>query len=133
MGSTVCVRCGANLVPHSYCDICDDVLSFVCSSCSMNTIERIHAYCHNAHSLTNNNDNVYWQDSQEPISSQLVINDSYINTHNYIQNHLNDKIKDSSIRLSASYWDNVFETIKLVNAYWSRTFNTGNSSSLVRL
>ena len=22
MGSTICVRCGANLMPHSYCNVC---------------------------------------------------------------------------------------------------------------
>jgi hypothetical protein len=65
----------------------------------MNTIERIYAYCHSVPTLIDD-DNVYLQDSQEPISSELVINDNFINAHNYIQNQLNDKIKDSSIRLS---------------------------------
>jgi hypothetical protein len=124
MGSTVCVRCGANLVPHSYCDICHDVLCFTCSSCSMNTIERIYAY-HKAPT----------QDSQkllhEPISSQLVINDNYFNNHYFIQDQLNDKIKDSSIKIWTSYWNNIFEAIKLVNGYWNRILNIGNSSSFL--
>ncbi len=88
MGSTVCVRCGATLIPHSYCDVCNDVLCFTCSSCSMNTVERIHAYCHNASTLSY--DNIYLQDKQklieEPMSSLLVINNNYINTHYYMQN-----------------------------------------------
>ena len=130
MGSTVCVQCGATLIPHSYCDVCHDVLRFTCSSCSMNTVERIHAYCYNVSTLSYD-DNIYLQDTQklieEPISSQLVINNNYINTHYYMQNQLNDKIKDSSIKLSTSYWDSIFESIRLVNRYWRGIFNIGNS------
>jgi hypothetical protein len=48
MGSTLCVRCGAILIPSSYCEVCDNVLCFKCSSCSMITDERIHAFCQNA-------------------------------------------------------------------------------------
>jgi hypothetical protein len=131
MGSTVCVKCGANLVPNSYCDICHDVISFTCSSCSMDTVERIHAYSHNNFTLNNNN-NLHLQDSQmslkEPISPRFAINDNYINTHIYIQNQLNDKIKENSIKLSTSYWNNMFEAIQLVNAYWGRIINIGNAS-----
>jgi hypothetical protein len=123
MGSTVCVRCGANLIPYSYCDVCHDVLCFICSSCSMNTIERIHAYCHNTSTLSDN-----LQDSLELMEEPIVINNNYINTHYYIQNQLNDKIKDNSIKLSTSYWDSMFEAIKLVNTYWNRIFNIGNPS-----
>jgi hypothetical protein len=55
MGSTVCVRCGATLIPHSYCDVCQDVLCFVGSSCLMFTDDRIHAYCHDASNIHNRN------------------------------------------------------------------------------
>jgi hypothetical protein len=134
MGSTACVRCGATLIPHLYCDVCHDVLCFTCSSCSMNTVERIHAYCHNA-STPSYDDDIYLQDTQklieEPISSQLAINNNYINTHYHIQNQLNDKIKDSSIELSTSYWNSIFKSIKLVNRYWSKIFNISNSSSSI--
>jgi hypothetical protein len=45
----------------------------------MNTVERIHAYCHNASTLRYDED-IYLQDTQklieEPISSQLVINNN---------------------------------------------------------
>ena len=131
MGSTICVRCGANLIPHFYCDVCHDVLCFTCSSCSMNTIERIHAYCHNARTLSYD-DSVYLQNTQklmeEPISSQLVINNNYINIHYYIQNQFNDEIKYNSINISTSYLNIVFDSIILINRYWSRIFNIGNSS-----
>jgi hypothetical protein len=77
----------------------------------------------------------YLQDTQKligkPISSQLAMNNNYINTHYYMQNQLNDKIKDSSIKLSTSYWDSIFESIKLVNSYWSKIFNISNSSSSI--
>jgi hypothetical protein len=81
----------------------------------MNTVERIHTYCSNTSSL-NNDYNAYLQDIQklmeEPKSSQLGINNDYVSTHYYIQNQFNDNIKDSSIKLSTSYWFNIFESIK---------------------
>ena len=104
MGSTVCVRCGATLMPHSYCDVCYDVLSFTCSSCSMNTDERIHVYCHNDSTLNYNSNSSYMKDMRCPNSSQLIMDDNhYINTHYYIQNQFNDEIKYNSINLSTSY------------------------------
>lgn len=122
MGSTVCVRCGATLIPHKYCDVCHDVLCFTCSSCSMNTDERIPAYCRNA-SIQKNNDLRKLMQIQN--SSQIVLNDRY----GYIQNHLRDEIKYNSINMSISYWDSIFESIKLVNRYWRKIFNIGNSNS----
>ena len=122
MGSTVCVRCGATLIPHSYCDVCQDVLRFVCSSCLMYTNERIHTYCRSTR-IQNNYD--IRKLVQIPNSSQIVLNDRY----SYIQNQLSDEIKYNSLNLLTSYWDSIFESIKLVNRYWRRIFNIGNSSS----
>ena len=128
MGSTVCVRCGATLIPHSYCDVCQDALRFKCSSCSMSTDERIHAYCHNASIHENNDIHLDTQQlMEEPKSYQLLVD----NTQYYTQNQFNDKIKYDSINISTSYWDSFFESIKLVNRYWSRIFNIGNSSSSI--
>jgi predicted amidophosphoribosyltransferase len=122
MGSTVCVRCGAILIPHSYCDVCQDVLRFVCSSCSMYTDERFHTYCRSTR-IQNSYD--IRKLVQIPNSSQIVLNDRY----SYIQNQLSDEIKYNSLNLLTSYWDSIFESIKLVNRYWRRIFNIGNSSS----
>ena len=129
MGSTVCVRCGATLIPHSYCDVCQDVLRFVCASCSTFTDERIHAYCRNAGIQNNNND--IRKLVQIPNSSQIVLNDQHVNTHYYIQNQLNDELKYNSISLLTSYWNIIFESIRLVNRYWRRIFNIGYSSSSI--
>ena len=122
MGSTVCVRCGATLIPNSYCDVCQDVLRFVCSSCSMYTDERIHTYCRSTR-IQNNYD--IRKLVQIPNTSQIVLNDRY----SYIHNQLSDEIKYNSLDLLTSYWDSIFESIKLVNRYWRRIFNIGNSSS----
>ena len=127
MGSTICVRCGANLMPHSYCNVCHDVLYFTCSSCSMNTDERFHAYCRNPDTVNNNLEDKQ-KLIQRPESSQLIMDGD----HYHIQNQLNDEIKYNSINLSTSYWNNIFESIKLLNRYWSKIFNIGiNNSPLV--
>jgi hypothetical protein len=124
MGSTSCVRCGATLIPHSYCDVCNDVVCFTCSSCSMNTVERIHAYCRNVNA-------VYVEDTQrlmvKPKYSQLIMDDSNYDK----QNQLNDEMKYSLIKLSTSYWFNLFECIKLVNRYWRKILNLGTNNSSI--
>lgn len=136
MGSTLCVRCGASLIPHSYCNVCHDVLCFTCSSCSMNTDERIHVYCCNASTHNNNNNSNYLEDMQKLMqnsnSAQIIFgDDEYATTHYFIQNQLNDELKYNSINLLSSFWNNIFESMKLVNRYWSRIFNIGNSSSSI--
>lgn len=45
MSSTLCVRCGSDLVPFSYCKVCNQVVRSVCSSCNMISDERFHLYC----------------------------------------------------------------------------------------
>jgi hypothetical protein len=100
----------------------------------MNTDERIHAYCRNVDIVNNNG--IYLEDTQKlmekPKSSQLIMDDYYIKSNYYIQNQLNDEIKYSSIKLSTSYWFNVFESIKSVNRYWTKIFSTGiNNPSIV--
>ena len=109
------VRCDATLVPHLYCDLCDEVVCFICSSCSLNTDERIHAYCRN--------NSTYVEDTKTK-SFQLIMDDS-----NYSkQNQFNDEMKYSLIKLSTSYWFNLFECIKLVSRYWRNIFNLGINS-----
>jgi hypothetical protein len=137
MGSTLCVRCGAILIPSSYCDICDDVLWFRCSSCSMMTDARIHTFCQIANVAEGNINRKL--DSQEllielliePNSSQIVMNNGYLNNYCNIQNLLNDEIKHSSIRLSSSFWFNIFEFVKLINRYWARLFNISNTNTSI--
>lgn len=131
MGSTLSVRCDAILIPRSYCDVCDDVVCFMCSSCSMITDERIHSYCQNANIVnghTNRN-----QDLQEvliePNSPQITMNNGYLNNYYNLQKQLNDELKHNSIRLSSSFWFNIFESIKLINRYWTKIFNIGDTAS----
>ncbi len=94
----------------------------------MRTDERIHMCCNNIGTI-NSNDGIFLQESQQIMdnsnSSQLIIGDNYVNTHLYMQNRLNNEIKDSSIKLTTSYWTHVFESIKLINR-WSKIFNIDN-------
>ena len=93
----------------------------------MNTDERIHAYCRNPDTVNDINIDVYLEDKQiqRPESSQLIMDED----HYHIQNQFNDEIKYNSINISTSYWNNMFESIKLINRYWSKIFNIGINSS----
>jgi hypothetical protein len=126
MGSTVCVRCGAILVPHLFCSICRDVLCFTCSSCFTKTDERIHIYCQDIDTINNNN--LYLLDTykliKESESSQVNIN-GYIKT----QKQLNDDLKLSSINLSSSYLNLIFDFIKTYNKYWTKILSISIYSS----
>ncbi len=95
----------------------------------MNTDERIHAYCRNLDTVNDINIDIYLEDKQmqRPESSQLIMDED----HYHIQNQLNDEIKYNSINISTSYWNNMFESIKLINRYWSKIFNIGINSSPV--
>ena len=92
----------------------------------MNTDERVHAYCRNPDIV--NNDLLL---GKQKLMPRLIMKDDYyVNTH-YIQNQLNDEIKSSSINLSTLYWNNLFESIKLINRYWSKIFNISIHNSPV--
>jgi len=91
----------------------------------MNTDERIHAYCRNLDTVNDINIDIYLEDKQ--MQSQLIMDED----HYHIQNQLNDEIKYNSINISTSYWNNMFESIKLINRYWSKIFNIGINSSPV--
>ena len=95
----------------------------------MNTDERIHAYCRNLDTVNDINIDIYLEDKQmqRPESSQLIMDED----HCHIQNQLNDEIKYNSINISTPYWNNMFESIKLINRYWSKIFNIGINSSPV--
>jgi len=95
----------------------------------MNTDERIHAYCRNPNTVNDINIDIYLEDKQmqRPESSQLIMDED----HYHIQNQFNDEIKYNSINISTSYWNNMFESIKLINRYWSKIFNIGINSSPV--
>jgi hypothetical protein len=88
----------------------------------MYTDERIHAYCrHNPRIQSNNSIQKLVQISN---SSQIVLND---HPDANMQNQLNEEIKYNLITLFTSYWDSMFDSIKLVNTYWKRIFNISNS------
>ena len=99
----------------------------------MNTDERLHTFCSNPDTV--NNDLLLGDKQslmQTPESSELIMdNDYYVNTHYYVQNKLNNEIKHNSINISTSYWNNVFESIKLVNSYWTKISNIGIDNSSV--
>jgi predicted amidophosphoribosyltransferase len=54
MVQTLCIRCGSELKPSSYCELCKQPLIFICTSCEYITEEKVHADCSNANELTKN-------------------------------------------------------------------------------
>ena len=78
---------------HLYCDVCHRVLYFTCSSCSMNTDERIHVYCRNTDTVNNDGTFLYGvKKLVEKPNSSLIMDNNYVNTQRYIQNQINDEI-----------------------------------------
>jgi hypothetical protein len=55
MAQTLCIKCGSELKPSSYCELCKQPLIFTCASCDYTTDEKVHADCRNAKELTKNN------------------------------------------------------------------------------
>ena len=56
MAQTLCIKCGSELKPSSYCELCKEPLVFSCTSCDYITEEKIHADCRNANELTKKTD-----------------------------------------------------------------------------
>ena len=54
MAQTLCIKCGSELKPSSYCELCKQPLIFTCTSCDYITEEKVHADCRNANELTKN-------------------------------------------------------------------------------
>jgi hypothetical protein len=101
MSSTLCVRCGSDLVPFSYCKVCNQVVKFVCSSCNMISDERYHLYC----TEVSKNDVKLLQSKKER-SGQILIDtvESRVIQKNKVghKKHENDTFDLSS----PSRWDN---------------------------
>jgi hypothetical protein len=156
MSSTLCVRCGSDLVPFSYCKVCSQVVRFVCSSCNMITDERFHLYCKR---VSKKDDNLMQQEqilintvesrsalknksSHEKLENDTV-NLSYNRWNDHLissfpsfirsfydnQDQLNEQLKHSSVSLSSSYLSTFFEYLKLINNYWMKAYT--NSSRLI--
>ena len=52
MSQTLCIKCGSELKPSSYCELCQQPLIFTCTSCGYNTEEKVHIDCRNVDILT---------------------------------------------------------------------------------
>jgi hypothetical protein len=130
MGSTLCVRCGENLKAHSYCGICHEIISYACSACSLTTDERIHSDCQYIDNVNNIN-SLRSQVKQKYLDS-LPIRSAHTNTETYYasQNQLNEEMKYNSIKLLESCWNNLFESIRLANMFWSQVSNTSINNLL---
>jgi hypothetical protein len=156
MSSTLCVRCGSDLVPFSYCNVCSQVVRFVCSSCNLITDERFHLYCKK---VSKKDDNLMQQEqilintvesrsalknkfSHEKLENDTVNlsynrrNDHFISSFpSFIrsiydnQDRLNEQLKHSSVSLLSSYLSTFFEYLKLINNYWMKAYT--NSSRLI--
>src|SRR5919197_853206 len=48
MAQTLCIKCGSDLKPSSYCHLCQEPLIFACASCDYITEEKVHTDCRNA-------------------------------------------------------------------------------------
>ena len=51
MAQTLCIKCGSELKPSSYCRLCQQPLIFACTSWEYITEEKVHTDCRNAEIL----------------------------------------------------------------------------------
>jgi hypothetical protein len=51
MAQTLCIKCGSELKVSSSCNLCQEPLSFACTSCEYITEEKVHTDCRNAEVL----------------------------------------------------------------------------------
>src|SRR5919107_863899 len=51
MAQTLCIKCGSELKVSSSCHLCQEPLTFACTSCEYITEEKVHTDCRNAEVL----------------------------------------------------------------------------------
>jgi hypothetical protein len=51
MAQTLCIKCGSELKVSSSCQLCQEALTFACTSCDYITEEKVHTDCRNAEVL----------------------------------------------------------------------------------
>ena len=51
MAQTLCIKCGSELKVSSFCQLCQEPLTFACTSCEYITEEKVHTDCRNAEIL----------------------------------------------------------------------------------
>ena len=51
MAQTLCIKCGSELKISSSCNLCQEPLTFACTSCEYITEEKVHTDCRNAEIL----------------------------------------------------------------------------------
>jgi hypothetical protein len=99
----------------------------------MITDERIHTYCRDI--VIQSNDNGQYLQNTKKIKDRQSFHNAYsrrVNGYYFIQMQLNDELKDSSMKLSAFYWESISESIKLVSKCWNKILNISNPNSPVR-
>jgi hypothetical protein len=100
MSSTLCVRCGSDLVPFSYCKVCNQVIKFVCSSCNMISDERYHLYCKEA----SKNDVKLLQSKKEQRRGQILI-DTVESSMIQKNKFGHEKLENNTVSLSPNRWN----------------------------
>ena len=51
MAQTLCIKCGSELKVSSSCQLCQEPLTFACTSCDYITEEKVHTDCRNVEVL----------------------------------------------------------------------------------
>ena len=82
MAQTLCIKCGSELKPSSYCQLCQQPLIFACTSCEYLTEEKVHPDCRNADVLA---------------KTTTVSMPTFISTMTNQQESIVDKIKQEKI------------------------------------
>jgi hypothetical protein len=101
MSSTLCVRCGSDLLPLSYCKVCNQVVRLVCSSCNMISDERYHLYCKEGSKNTLNK----LQSKKKRVRGQILIDAAESSMIQRNKVDLEKHENDDAISLSSNRWN----------------------------
>jgi hypothetical protein len=101
MSSTLCVRCGSDLTPFSYCKVCNQVIRFVCSSCNMISDERYHLYCIEV----SKNDIKLLPSNKEQGREQILVGDTIVSREIQKNKIGLEKYESNTTGLSLNRWN----------------------------
>src|SRR5215210_865567 len=135
MAQTLCIKCGSELKVSSSCQLCQEPLTFACTSCDYITEEKVHTDCRNAEVLAKTAGTKHKEEEEEMAKAEPRSTPSYMTTKqdNKDFNNVNPFVAGTALWKSLmTYWFNAYgEFIKSApkmtedwyNTFWKPSLN----------